>query len=265
MGFSGTKLELSLEDFYSEPNLRQQFKLILNSMLGKLAQQPHKEHNQLVTSEKQLQEIMKNCDITNISITNEEFCHVSLKGKEASKVNKKGNCIVYAFITARTRILMHKNLIRLQKSGHNLFYTDCDSIIFSAKKGSHIHPIPIGGAFGDFKPELGKGAKITSFSCTGRKQFRLGYSLPNSKEEEILFKIKGISLSSHIARQEVYNQFPKADTLAKDMAKEAKMSIPQIRRIENSCKKQIFHLSTNSNCQRKGNNDENLTTFPWGF
>lgn len=266
MGFSGSKLELKIEDFSSDPDLRQQFKVILNSMLGKLAQQSPQETSQFVTSQRELRELMKNHDITNVNIAANEFCHLSVQSKKPFDVNKKGNCVVYAFITARTRILMHQHLMALQKAKFSLYYTDCDSLIFVGEKTASL-PLPIGFAFGDFKEELGFGTEIQSFSCTGRKQYRLAYTRKGNRnrEEEVLFKIKGISLTSQLAKKRVLDQFPTPDVLAQDIEAKKKICIPQVRRVKNSFRKQMFHINVDSSCQRKCTNDQALCTLPWGY
>ena len=163
MSFSNTPLELKPEDFYAKPALRQQFKMILNSMLGKLAQQSHKENGQFVSSADELQKLLKTRNITNVNITNEDFCHVNLEATTTfGEVNKKGNCIVYAFITARTRILMHTNLMKLQNQGYDIFYTDCDSIIFSSKKNPFL-PFLLVFHLGILNPNLEKGQQSKVF------------------------------------------------------------------------------------------------------
>ncbi len=264
MGFSGTNLELKLEDFSNDPALRKQFKIIMNSMLGKLAQEITKEKGQFVSSKKELDDLMKTHNITNVNLTSNTFCHVNVEAKKVNQFNKKGNCIVYAFITARTRIFMHQHMTNLQKCGFKLFYSDCDSIIFSGKKDTSPS-LPIGFAFGEFKAELGLNTVIKSFSCLGRKQFRLEYFKKETKEKEIIFKLKGISLESKIAKQEVLDKFPKPHALAEAILSKKKICIPQVRRIQNSYRKQLFHVTSNCSSQRKCGGDDHLTTYPWGF
>lgn len=269
MGFENTNLELKVDDFSHNPDLRLQFKLILNSMLGKLAQKPSNEETTIVNSNEQLQEILKKSEVTNINCVNEDFCEVRYKqeGKKAA-IDKKGNCIAYAFITARTRIYLHSNLMLLHRRGFKLYYTDCDSIIFSGNQKQRDLPLPLGIAFGDFKAELGENVDIHDFSCLGRKQLQIQYAKRTQSVPSLqfLYKIKGLSLDSKQAQEQVKEHFPTAETTKQAFQSDLKIPVPQIRRINNKTTKQTFCLSTRSACQRKVVvDDQNLYTIPWGY
>ena len=247
MGFLNTNLELSENDFVSHPELREQFKLILNSMLGKLAQKPLEEKHCSVSSYQELANISKNSRIVDIGTITDQFCDIGVKTKNNGEDNK-GNCVVYAFITARARISLHQHMMALEAANFDLFYTDCDSIIFAGPKDKVI-PLPQGIAFGDFKHELGENSRIKKFSCRGRKDFEITYQLET--REERLVKVKGLALQSHIANTEYESQG------------ECK-AIPQLRRIKSRIQYQTFHICKKISAQRKMSKRDSLT-LPWGF
>ena len=260
MGFLNTKLELSHRDFVENPNARQQFKLVLNSMLGKLAQKPLSEYSRFISDKKELDKVA--LDVSKIHTVTDNFCHISQR-LEGRGINTKGNCVVYAFITARNRITLHKNMAELVRNGFELYYCDCDSIIFAGTKERSL-PIPVGLSFGDFKEELGREKKIKHFYCLGRKQFKICVQESGSNKEEHFLKVKGISLSSEMVRKKVLNAFPE-DFSTIEKLEEKEIEVPQLRRIQNSCEKQIFHIKAQTNCQRKQCEDVPKSTLPWGF
>ncbi len=256
MGFLKTDLELQYEDFVENPSARQQYKLILNSMLGKLAQKPLSEYSRYICEAKELQKIAQN--VTNIHAVTENFCHVT-EQQTSEGINKKGNCVVYAFITARNRIKLHENLVKLVENDFSVFYTDCDSIIFSGKS-SMSPPIPIGLAFGDFREEFGRRKAIKSFSCLGRKQLHIILNEEDSTKEEHVLKVKGLSVNAELPRKKFLEDLAKTEGSPKGK----KIIVPQLRRIQNSTEKQMHLLNIYSNCQRKEILNERKT-FPWGY
>ena len=257
MGFVGTKLELSKGQFSYCPELREQFKLILNSMLGKLAQKPSEEVSCLVKSPAQLRKIAANSVILNVGTVNNTYCELELL-KKKDEEDRKGNSVVYAFVTARARITLHTHVMRLASSNFRVFYTDTDSIIFSGPRFEKP-PIPMGIAFGDFKDELGPNCSIKKFFCRGRKNFEIMYERDSKRES--LVKIKGLSLKSNIAKTIVLDRVN--DSSPSQWPREIR--VPQMRRRNNKICHQLFDVKMKTNCQRKVKEDLHCLTLPWGY
>ncbi len=258
MGFTGTNLQLSAEDFERCPEMREQFKIILNGMLGKLAQRPSEETLSYISSHEDLKKLAKKAEIINIGNVSNDFCEVTIRKKEATE-DTKGNCIIYAFVTARARIRLHQHLMELCRTGYKLYYTDCDSIIFTGNNSQNV-PLPRGLAFGDFKPELGENTKISKFVCHGRKNFQILYE--KESQTKSVVKVKGLSLQSNIAKQIVSEKFSTVP-ISKDKIRK-KIAVPQLRRIRNDIKHQTFYLSQNISCQRITESESKMT-LPWGY
>ncbi len=262
MGFEGSPLELKEEDFQENENMRQHFKLMLNAGLGKLAQQAGQNETQFVSTHKDISKLWEEQEITDIFGISDSLCQVNTKRKVGRNiVPSSSNPIIYAMITARTRILLHKSITLLERNNMNVYYCDCDSILFTANDSDPV-PLDIGLAFGQFRSELGDSAKILSFEAHGRKNFRLTYKKNN--KVETLFKLSGISLTSTIAHNVAINNFDLPPNIPSK-------KVPQIRSVqkEKLCtRKEIRNVKMRQDifCQRRIDRSEmTIRTYPWGF
>ena len=259
MRFSETSCTLQENEMNENIFLRDHFKLLLNAGLGKSAQKNFSTAVKYVHSEEELLKLWESAEITNIEAVGENVCQVHIK-EDDEKTNYKTNSILYAFITARTRIYLHRTICTLRKSNFHVYYCDSDSIIFSGPKDCNP-PLPMGASLGDFKEELGSNSNIIEFSCLGRKNYKIQYEKEGCPET--LFKIAGISLKSAIAKSIVTNHYPAPQKLQK-------ASIPQIRNVKQGLfqrrqEKRSVNVKNNIRCQRIPLEDTRMSTKPWGF
>ncbi len=267
MGFTNTPLELKISDFETNAQLRQHFKIMLNAGLGKLAQRRKSEKSFFATSEKEVVKLYNEENITDIFGISDSLCQLnSSKTSSASLLSSSnGNCILYAFITARTRILLHKNILKLIEKKFRVYYCDCDNIIFAGKTNVSL-PIDIGNAFGQFRAEFGDNATLQSFVAHGRKNFKMTYK--KDGEEKSVFKLSGISLKSASAAQWAEEAYP--ETISPTLSK-VKKQVPQVRhthekKLSTRKQRQNFEMRENVFCQRRVDyKDLSMTTYPWGF
>ncbi len=281
MEFKNTCLELKPEDFKLDNTQRKHFKLMMNAGLGKLAQKKKNLKTHFVTCEEDIRKLWKaDEEIIDMFALSDTLCQVNTVSSKSSNAKKSNfgypefvssaNPVLYSFITARTRIILHKSIMQLAKENFRIYYCDCDSIIFAGKKNLPI-PLNIGSACGQFRPELSEHGKITSFTGHGRKNFRITYEEENSLEKNYLYKLSGISLKSVRAQESVSHLY--ADFI-KNTGKsgEAKhITIPQVRRhkkkpLDTVYTAQNFSVRCDVFCQRTVNyNAKFIPTYPWGF
>lgn len=262
MEFTNTPLELDKESFKENFEAREHIKLLLNSALGKFNQKTSNINSKLVRSSMEMEKLFEECgeNIVDFNEITDSLCQVHLKSNSPTHIqNRQKNPTILAFVTARARISLHKNLMNLVAHNYKPFYTDTDSILFSGPNKNY--PLEFGLSFGSFKHELGENAKIKKFQGYGRKNFYLSFQKPN-EHDDMLVKIAGLSLNSELAKKDFKNLFldPK----------------PKIRQVRNVFQKhsqtkstQIRYITINNvdfQCERKVSEDcPILSTKPWGF
>ncbi len=262
MEFDDTKLKLSAPDFEKNMPIREHFKLMLNAALGKFAQKNSHRKVQFVKNHKDLLDLISANEVVDINGLSEDICQVYVN-ENTLGTPPNSNAILYAFITARTRIALHKQIITLVKKNCRVFYCDCDNIIFSAPPDLNPLPVPIGASFGKFKKELGPDAEIENFICHGRKNFKISFQSQSRKQT--LYKVKGVSLKSSIAKAVFEKQFNSTEKVT-DAPK-----IPQARQrcsntFDTCTHRQDFAFNQNIECQRYVEMTERTKkTLPWGY
>ena len=175
MMIENTNLELKKTDFAKDEDQRNLIKLLLNSTIGKFASRP-RVNTKFVNSKKEFYDVLCTEDVCLAEVRGDV---AKLTVKERKKIySSKGSMVITAYITARTRIMLHKYAMLIANSGYSLYYTDCDSLFFSGPKNQKV-PLPVGTSFGDFK-EVYK--NIVSFSCVGRKRYCVTINEENKKK-----------------------------------------------------------------------------------
>ncbi len=247
MGFENTKLQLSVTDFENNKPLREHFKLMLNAALGKFAQKNCQKKIQFVKNHKELLDVLSRNEVIDVSGLTEDICQVHVNENTPS-TPPNSNAIIYAFITARARISIHKQILALSKTKDcRVFYCDTDNIIFSSPENLNPFPVPVGPSFGKFKKELGSHATIDNFVAHGRKNLKISFQSQHTKET--IYKVKGVSLKSTMAK----SVFEKHFTNFENMADSRK--IPQARQVcsksfDTRTHRQDFTFHQNIECQR---------------
>ncbi len=264
MEFIGTPLELCSADFENNERLRKHFKLMLNAALGKFAQKLIKQDVHFVKSSEEINRLARTQKITAVQDLSDSLCQITTEALKESS-SPYANSVLYSFITARTRIRLHKNISLLENAGHTMYYCDCDSLIFSSSKPNLPTSLDIGSSFGQFKRELGQNAKITQFVCHGRKNFKISFVKDNCTET--LFRVRGISITSVLAKKDLEKKFYSAVE-----ANAPPQKIAQVRHIQkkpsflSESTRQDITLTQTIECQRYVDFlDKGRKTYPWGF
>ncbi len=201
--------------------------------------------------------------IENIIDVDEYFCQVEA-GKKENLLDRKSNCTILAFITARNRIALHQHMMSLEKDGCTIFYCDTDSILFTRRRNQECIPIPIGAAIGDFKYEISRESEILGFDAYGRKNFELivkSIDQTGKSQTKTLTKVCGMTISPQLVQDKLKNN-----------RKKETIEVPQLRnrfsKAEGFHKPTVskFTLSRERRCERIIKHEsECLETVPWGF
>ena len=213
-----------------------------------------------------LERVVEKDDIENVVDIDEYFCQlVASRKTEKTRLDRKSNCVILAFITARNRITLHKHMMTLANNGNRIFYCDTDSILFTSQKKDQNNspPLPISPAIGDFKYEIPKQSEILSFDAYGRKNFQLQVKHSNGDKRtkiETITKICGMTISPKFVHDKL-----------EENKNAVSFEVPQLR--NRFSKENGFHKKTISkftvkkerNCERIVKNDTIcFETEAWG-
>ena len=179
---------------------REFLKFCLNSFLGKLGQK-----NDYITSEFAydhrgiLLKETKAKEIWNIQMLNSSVCQVFLRNRKYPPINLNSNSILYAIITARSRLFMLEKMDELENAGCKIFSISTDGVAFSMPKSCTFPSHLQGFTFGKFQDEH---TDITHYSSLGPKN----YCIVAQKDGQRYTTLKVSGLSISIATQNVLNQ-----------------------------------------------------------
>ncbi len=176
----------------------------MNSLIGKLSQKTSFPKTKYVQSAEEIQGTFNasHQNITDFMLLGNSVCELQIEEeKDVSCTpipNRKTNPILGAFVTALSRIDMHKQIMTLV--AHDLVpaYTDTDSLIFFGKKNKPL-PFQMSGSLGDFRREYS--CEPQSFCCIGKKNYALTFE-PKDRQETVL-KVRGISFKSEVSQKAV--------------------------------------------------------------
>ncbi|XP_023017938.1 uncharacterized protein [Leptinotarsa decemlineata] len=189
-------IELDRSDIVENPGLRSLAKLMLNSFWGKLGQRENQPKTSIMNEPYELSLILTDPSryVNSILPINEETVIVNWEYREESYAQLSTvNVAIAAFVTAQARLKLYSFL---EKLGEGALYYDTDSVIFTHKQGEY-EPL-IGDFLGDLTDELvcyGPGSHITEFVSGGPKNYAYKVWCTNENREEIVCKVKGISLN----------------------------------------------------------------------
>jgi hypothetical protein len=173
------------------------FKLMANSLFGKLEQRNDKPKTLYVSNQSELEDIFfSENKITDIFCVNDQMCQVEITPNELKlPPNRKTNCYIGAQLTAYARETIYKHLQTLIQTNADIFQIDCDSIIFALSSSVSI-PLPISDSVGHFKHEID--GEIFSFYSLGPKN----YSITFCKNDRIqtMSKVRGLSLNNSLSK-----------------------------------------------------------------
>ncbi len=191
MKFDGSSLELRPNDITPNSRQRQLYKSMMNSVIGKFAQKSNFPQTQYVSNAEDIDNLFKTGEtIVDFQTIADDICAVQTTSPVLKdKKNRKTNPIITAFVTSLSRIDMHENILRLEKSHCCPLYTDTDSLIFTIPTGQPL-PFELNIGLGSFKPEY---ELITGFCCIGKKSYAINKGLTETETEA---KVCGLSFVS---------------------------------------------------------------------
>ncbi len=144
--------------------------------------------------------IREGSKILDVNIINNFIGEVKIDSASGvDSINRRGNCIIGAYITAIARIHMHTHLSKLVSHGFTPLYEDVDGLIFIGPDDTKTLPVPCGSSFGEFKHELGNDSDILTFHAMSKKNYCIRYNLKGQTSE--ITKIRGISFHSVFAKK----------------------------------------------------------------
>jgi len=160
------------------------FKLMANSLFGKLEQRNDKSQTLYVSKHSDLEEIFfSDNKIIDIFCLNDTMCQVEVKPNVLKlPPNRKTNCYIGAQVTAYARETIYKHLQTLLTQNAEIYQIDCDSIIFTLPKSSAVL-LPISDCVGHFKNEIQ--GRIVSYYSLGPKNYSISFCNQQNQYETL--------------------------------------------------------------------------------
>ena len=275
MGWNNSKNQISAEQIEDNISLRTFYKLLSNSLLGKLGQcVSTKKSLVTVTNQKSLNDLFYNetlqiDDFISMSPYVTECAVSSKTGFNA--VNLRGNCGIAGHVSAYGRIVMDRAFRFLLSHNIKLLYSDTDSIYCILKKDQEL-PLQLGYCYHQFKDEL-PNAEIESFFALGPKIYQITYRDKITKKVSTDTKVKGFFLKSAKGREIVHDRlFSKfVSDYLKGVQSEAKIGQFQIkttklRQLKSVISQKVLKNSLfNKRVSFVGLEEANLFTLPFGY
>ena len=180
-------IELEAEEIKKNEGLRSLAKLLLNSMWGKMGQNPNKSKITYIAEPAEYVHMMSDdrIEITDIIHVNDE--QIALRWNENTKFVQSlpnTNVILAAFTTTHARLKLYDLLENLQE---RVLYFDTDSVIYIHQEG--LWNPCLGDYLGELKDET-NGVPITTFVSGGPKNY--AYVLEDGTS---VCKIRGFTLN----------------------------------------------------------------------
>ena len=185
----------------SNPRKRNFYKLMANSLFGKLEQRNDKSQTIFVNQQSELENLFfSENKILDINCINEEICEVQISpNSRKMPPNKNTNCYIGAQLTAYARQTIYSHLQTLLKSKASIYQIDCDSIIFALPKADKI-PLPLSDAVGHFKHEV---KNLKSYQSLGPKNYCITFEKDNVIQT--ITKVRGLSLNNSL-NENIFNE-----------------------------------------------------------
>ncbi|XP_074596508.1 uncharacterized protein LOC141851659 [Brevipalpus obovatus] len=217
-------IELDSGNMIKNPALRFIAKLLLNSLWGKLAQNPDKKRVEIIHN---YDSYIKKLNDNQIKITSEIMVNdntLLLQWKSRDEFLEYGpntSLAVASFVTSYARIELFNKMIEIENiRPGSLIYFDTDSLVYSRQLSDR--EIESGDHLGQLKDEIladhGAGAFIEEFVTCGPKNYAYRVRLPDGGTKTTI-KTKGITLNK--ASLQVINYEFMFDAAKKYVAKES--------------------------------------------
>ena len=265
LGVEGTHLELKEADIQPTKLKRQMYKNFMNGTVGKFSQKPNYTNTTFVSSAQDIEDLLQQeQSINDFTVLGEDVCEVQTRNTNPLIPCRKTNPVIGSFVTALSRIDMHRHIMTLKTHGFRPLYTDTDSLIFCGDSSKHV-PLPISNNFGEFRKEY---TNPTAFCCIGKKNYAVSLSEEEATKKPCVLKIRGLSLKSTNAQAAV--NFKTFENFLSENSKEVPV-IPQVRVTKKSKSFQISHqithikLATSLNFNRILTKSPYYATLPYGY
>jgi G:T-mismatch repair DNA endonuclease (very short patch repair protein) len=189
-------IQLEYAQIVENPGLRSLAKLILNSFWGKFGQRENQPKTKIINDSSEFFTMLINpaLYINGVLPINEKTVIVNYEHVEESyDPLPTVNVAIASYVTAQARLKLYSYLEDL---GDRVLYYDTDSVIYVSRNNEP--DVPIGQFIGDMTDELeayGPGSYITHFVSGGPKNYAFKIYSTKNKREEVVCKVKGISLN----------------------------------------------------------------------
>ena len=180
-------IDLDPSQIVRNEGLRSLAKLMLNSLWGKMGQNPNKSKTAYIGDCATYIDMMTsdNLVVSDLMYVNEEFIALTYNHKdEFVETLPNTNVVLAAFTTAHARLKLYTLLESLQD---RVLYFDTDSVVYVHVEG--LWNPPLGDYLGELKDET-KGVPITTFVTGGAKNY--AYELGDGSS---VCKIRGFTLN----------------------------------------------------------------------
>jgi len=164
MSFTEACLKLHPSNVKDNKPLKQFFKDAANAVMGRFALHTNYSQRAFVRSQNELENVLSapGVELLELYPVGDTTLEVEFLKNAAIRPSKEG-CLIYtALINAKSRILMHQTIMKLEKDNCEPLYSDTDSILFAAPKNYKV-PFETGVCLGQWKPVLGDTAQIKKF------------------------------------------------------------------------------------------------------
>jgi hypothetical protein len=260
---------LSSSEIEFNKSKRTFFKVMANSLFGKLEQKTNKSQTLFVSNQKDLEEIFfSENKINDIFCINENICEVQISPNELKlRPNRKSNCYIGAQVTAYARETIYKHIQTLLKVNAFLYRVDCDSIIFTLPKSIDL-PFKFSDAVGHFKMEVD--GNIESFYSLGPKNYSLTFEL--NGHHETISKVSGLSITNSLQKDLLSDKLFEF-YIAQFLKKNSEKTLVKQQRIKGNFKKlkissSIENITFSNDISKRRYvlpNTLNYQTNPYGF
>jgi len=188
----GTAFEVKPSELCSNPMKKSFYKLMLNSVLGKLSSLNQHETSEIVESQGQLELLLSKHDLSEINVIDENHVMVSYVDK-FTKPQNNYNIYLGSYVSAYAKIVLYDLMLQLKSLNYPLYAIDTDCLLFELPKHCQ-NPFPVSYTPGSLKPVLDD-CEILNFCSLGTRNYSIVYK--DAKDVvKTLIKCKGLSLKS---------------------------------------------------------------------
>lgn len=266
-------IELDPNNMVRNPALRFIAKLFLNSLWGKLAQNPDKKKTEIIHNyDSYFRKITDDqIEIVSEIMVNDKTLIPQWKNKEETlEYGRNTSLAIASFVTSYARLELYHKMAKVESiRPGSLLYFDTDSIIYY--RNVEDLEIECGDHLGELKDEIcadhGPNASIQEFVTCGPKNYAYKVSLPDGKIKTTI-KTKGITLNEATLQFINYEHMLKATKqyCTQVEGEERVLKVPQFNIHSDShhnLQTRYFSKAYQVVSKKRIVNDN--STFPYGF